>query len=154
MQRTYKKYFTFFSSLFFSVDHRVVLSFEALEFVPSLQNNNSYTRPIKLQIKDCAESNYIEFLIQQQPQQSLKLCLDNLGLEKRQKRSKTTDFTDLEKTKYSLVANASSKNHFGDGQQHMGELVSSENKLAVRFFSKQGKLPGQGFRAKFKIGKY
>merc|ERR550532_1260647 len=36
------------------VDHRVVLSFEALEFVPSLQNNNSYTRPIKLQIKDCA----------------------------------------------------------------------------------------------------
>ena len=112
------------------------------------------TRQIKLQIKDCAESNYIEFLIQQQPQQSLKLCLDNLGLEKRQKRSKTTDFTDLEKTKYSLVANASSKNHFGDGQQHMSELVSSENKLAVRFFSKQGILPGQGFRAKFKIGKY
>ena len=33
------------------------------------------------------------------------------------------------------------------------ELVSSGNKLAVRFFAKQGRLPGRGFRAKFKIGK-
>ena len=132
------------------MDHRVVLSFETLEFVPQKHQNDSQR---ELQIKDCAESDYIEFLIPQ----SLKLCLDNLGLEKRQTRSTTSSsssaFTDLEKTKYSLVANASS-NHFGGGDgRHMGELVSSGNKLAVRFFSKQGKLPGQGFRAKFKIGK-
>ena len=51
----------------------------------------------------------------------------------------------LEKTKYSLVANTSN--------YHISELVSSGNKLAVRFFAKQGRLPGRGFRAKFKIGK-
>ena len=51
----------------------------------------------------------------------------------------------LEKTKYSLVANSSN--------YHISELVSSGNKLAVQFFSKQGRLPGRGFRAKFKIGK-
>ena len=51
----------------------------------------------------------------------------------------------LEKTKYSLVANSSN--------YHISELVSSGNKLAVRFFAKQGRLPGRGFRAKFKIGK-
>ena len=115
----YTKKKTFFLSSF-SVDHRVVLSFEALEFVPSSsqkhhpQNNSSYSqRPRRienlLQIEDCVrESNYIEFLIQQQqPQQSLKLCLDtNLGLEKRQTRSTTSStstsaaFTDHSELKF------------------------------------------------------
>ena len=56
---------------------------------------------------------------------------------------------DLEKTKYSLVANSS---NFSE-RKPLRELVSSGNKLAIRFFSKLGKFPGRGFKAKFKIGK-
>ena len=79
------------------------------------------------------------------------LCL-NLDIHR--KRRSIGDL--LEKTKYSLVANSS---NYGNSRTTTGssksrvELVSSGNKLAIRFFAKQGKLPGRGFRAKFKIGK-
>ena len=112
----------------------MILTIETLDFIPQNQNHSW-----KLQTEDC-ESDFIEFIVSPE---SLKLCLDNIGLV-REKRSQL----DLEKTKYSLVANTS--NYFGG---HFGEMVSSGNKLAVRFFSKQGKLPGLGFKAKFKIGK-
>ena len=66
-----------------------------------------------------------------------------------QNRSTYRRNEDLEKTKYSLVANSS---NFSE-RKPLRELVSSGNKLAIRFFSKLGKLPGRGFKAKFKIGK-
>ena len=105
-------------------------------------------------IEDCASSStYISFWMG--PSQILCLDLDlpenNSILDssdaKVGKVKKRSVF--LEKTKYSLVANSSNYLDLSGPS----ELVSSTNKLAVRFFSKQGRFQGRGFRAKFKIGK-
>ena len=58
---------------FFAVDHRVTLSFEALDFIPQSQNHTW-----ELQTEDCESSNYIEFVI---PPQSLKLCVNDFQLD-------------------------------------------------------------------------
>ena len=73
--------------------------------------------------------------------------LEEVGPRRRSRKSVASDLL-LEKTKYSLVANSSNYS------SSISELVSSSNKLAVRFFAKQGNFPGRGFRAKFKIGKF
>ena len=57
----------------FTVDHRVTLSFEALDFIPQSQNHTW-----ELQTEDCESSNYIEFVI---PPQSLKLCVNDFQLD-------------------------------------------------------------------------
>lgn len=87
------------------------------------------------------------------------LCFSLDDHEKRRLVQRSID--QLEKTKYSLVANSS---NYGNGtdatkairpqQPPFLDLVSSANKLAVRFFAKQGRFPGRGLKAKFKIGMF
>ena len=138
----------------------MVLSLETVDFFPNKANPS----PLRL-IKDCSGSSvFVSFWMGANQQ----LCFDldferNFPpkIDKRKRRSVATDL--LEKTKYSLVANTSNYDNFAksvadsmvDVLTSGGplELVSSGNKLAVRFFAKQGQLPGRGLRAKFKIGK-
>ena len=64
-------------SLFFAVDHRVVLNIEALDFIPQNQNHTW-----KLQTEDC-ESDFIEFIVSESKKsesESLKLCLGPVHL--------------------------------------------------------------------------
>ena len=140
---------------FYIVDHRVVISFETVDFFPATINRMTSSSSLaRVQdAEDCDSSAFVAFWLG--PNQVL--CLDvfpNFLSHSRRRRRQRRDLGHggrnrrsigdlLEKTKYSLVANTSN--------YHISELVSSGNKLVVRFFAKQGRLPGRGFRAKFKI---
>jgi hypothetical protein len=109
-------------------------------------NSETPANGFKLQL-DCRSAGrnseaFVEFWLDPG---SLKLCFD-LDQGQPSKRS-----ISLEKTKYSLVSNGSaSASPAGIGPPQ--ELISSANRMGVRFFSKLGRLPGRGMKAKFKIG--
>ena len=121
----------------------MVLSVETLDFFP-IGFPAAPTSLAAFKTADCgsASSTFLAFWMGQG--QVLCLDLDATESSTRIKRRSSS----LEKTKYSLVANSSNYS------SSISELVSSSNKLAVRFFAKQGNFPGRGFRAKFKIGTY
>ena len=136
--------------VFFSVDHRVVLSVETLDFFP-IGFPAAPTSLAAFKSSNCgsASSTFLAFWMGE----GQVLCLDldaTTTIEEVGRRSRRSVASDLllEKTKYSLVANSSNYS------SSISELVSSSNKLAVRFFAKQGNFPGRGYRAKFKIGKF
>ncbi len=138
---------------FFSVDHRVVLSVETLDFFP-IGFPAAPTSLAAFKSSNCgsASSTFLAFWMGEGQVLCLDLdatttSLEEVGPRRRSRRSVASDLL-LEKTKYSLVANSSNYS------SSISELVSSSNKLAVRFFAKQGNFPGRGFRAKFKIGKF
>ena len=138
---------------FFSVDHRVVLSVETLDFFP-IGFPAAPTSLAAFKSSNCgsASSTFLAFWMGEGQVLCLDLdatttSLEEVGPRRRSRRSVASDLL-LEKTKYSLVANSSNYS------SSISELVSSSNKLAVRFFAKQGNFPGRGYRAKFKIGKF
>lgn len=150
--------FSIYCSIFVPVDHRVVLSLETLDFFPLSSQN------IMLSQSESAEcsssSSFIAFVVGPNDVLCLDLdiqehsSLENKGRLKKSPQTFRRSIGDLlEKTKYSLVANSTNYYEASTSSSYdITELVSSANKLAVRFFAKQGKLPGRGFRAKFKIG--
>ena len=121
----------------------MVLSVETLDFFPiGFPSRPTQVGLAAYKSDDCgsASSTFLAFWMGE----GQVLCLDLDTGRERRSPSPASDL--LEKTKYSLVANSS---NYGSS---ISELVSSSNKLAVRFFAKQGNFPGRGFRAKFKIG--
>lgn len=124
----------------------MVLSIETMDFFP-------VSRPRYPSASGCGSgSTFVQIWLDS----GKVLCFSLDEHEKRRLVQRSID--QLEKTKYSLVANSS---NYGNGttdaiEDHTRppflDLVSSANKLAVRFFAKQGRFPGRGLKAKFKIG--
>ncbi len=155
--------------MFLSVDHRVVLTFEMLDFlIPTVASAG-------FRIEACRGSSFVE--IDVGGGDSLKYCLDEdeAGAQHRQSvhgavgrpRGRREASRRLDKMKYSMVPASSNHSRPGaasdiiknnpdskDKEDHWLEFVSSGNRLSVRFYSSRGRLLGRGMRAKFKIGAF
>lgn len=138
-----------------------MLSLETVAFSAREEVSSNDVESLDFAFKaDCGSSGsaFVAFWLGGPPDEELCLLLDHNGSSRTSKRS----IRDLEKTKYSLVANGSNYTSSATAGlllrsratgKNYPELVSFANKLTVRFFSKNGRFAGTGFRARFKIGK-